>query len=101
MPVISVEDGRSSARTVATRTFAAGSAAADQIHADSTTDDDDASDYWHAASHGLVWLELALAPQASDVPGPIDVVTAIICWRKRAFANAIAAWAIACSLCAR
>ena len=31
-------------------------------------------EYWHNASHGLVWRELALAPAPSDVAGPIDVV---------------------------
>lgn len=40
----------------------------------SAPDDDDSSDYWHLSSHGLVWLELALAPRPSDVPGPLDVV---------------------------
>jgi|GEM_PF-3237349 len=34
----------------------------------------DVSDYWHVPSHGLVWLELALAPRPSDVPGPIEIV---------------------------
>ena len=32
------------------------------------------SEYWHAASHGIVQRELALAPLATDVRGPLDVV---------------------------
>ncbi|MBK9029727.1 MAG: hypothetical protein IPL61_00035 [Myxococcales bacterium] len=32
------------------------------------------SEYWHAASHGLVWQELALAPAPSDLAGPLEVV---------------------------
>lgn len=32
------------------------------------------SEYWHAGSHGLVQSELALAPLATDVRGPLDVV---------------------------
>lgn len=37
-------------------------------------DEEATNDYWHAASHGLVWQELALAPRPTDVPGPIEVV---------------------------
>ncbi len=37
-------------------------------------DDGPAGAYWHAASHGLVWRELALAPAPTDVAGPLEVV---------------------------
>lgn len=39
-----------------------------------SADEDATSEYWHTASHGLVWQELALAPRPDDVPGPIEIV---------------------------
>lgn len=39
-----------------------------------SADEPPAGEYWHAASHGLVWRELALAPAPTDVAGPLEVV---------------------------
>ena len=47
-------------------------------------------------------LGLSFPPDQGEFSGlPIDVVTAMTRWRKFVFAKAIAACAIACSLCAR